>query len=129
MNKTYLNNILLSILLRNSENVVKKVLLFVKAFLKLPFSLSHQFFKIKEKEKIQSFMQLLTEKTVIENIFSYFEIAFNMFFMCYFSIVKCILLHTSKFEENLNIQYWKGKNAYILTLSHLCLETPTQTYL
>ena len=69
MNKTYLNNILLSILLRNSENVVKKVLLFVKAFLKLPFSLSHQFFKIKEKEKIQSFMQLLTEKTVIENIF------------------------------------------------------------
>ena len=29
-------------------------------------------------------MQLLTGKTVIENIFSYFEIAFNMFFMCYF---------------------------------------------
>ena len=129
MNKTYLNNILLSILLRNSENVVKKVLLFVKAFLKLPFSLSHQFFKIKEKEKIQSFMQLLTEKTVIENIFSYFEIAFHMFFMCFFSIVNCILLHTSKFEENLNIQYWKGKNANIFTLSHLCLETPTQTYL
>ena len=55
-------------------------------------------------QKSKLFMPLLTENQ-LKIYFHILKLLLRCFSCVIFSIVKCILLHTSKFEENLNIQY------------------------